>query len=398
MPSSAKHSPIIRAEVLNRMILAKSLLRSAESLCGATADILSFSKGILFLHDAAESALGAVADHLHAAIPNKDIHLLGYFDLIDPKDPSKSTLPYRTQMKVLNTLRVNIKHSGILPSIKENIHMPSVVRNLLEVSCLVHFGMPLDEVSLKSLIKKKAVVQQIKKAEEALSKKKYQECLLHSAYAMYEIFDRMWAPQRGEEIVYADPRSNINAELRLIEKNVALDLYRRFKLITPIIGKNMKTNDLVARWDRLYGNPGNWNAENARFCLDFCIDVALKDQRDHSNHNLMIYSPGYFCSVEPIGRTADFWSAPSSHSSSRYFDSENPRRKMVTFYEGKKIIGCVAGTKDESDLLVVSTELPHKDIEETGFAYVDKNEVKITRLETLSDLSWPEIQIPSSWQ
>ena len=56
---------VIRPEVYQRIVLAKSLHRDAVAACAIRNDHMAFAKGILLLHDAAEALLGAVAlmDH-----------------------------------------------------------------------------------------------------------------------------------------------------------------------------------------------------------------------------------------------------------------------------------------------------------------------------------------------
>src|SRR3989304_5212934 len=139
----------IRQEVFERLLLAKSLLRSAVTACSDPNDEFSFAKGILLLHDAAECALGAAADHLNASVKGKN-YLHEYFAIIKEADPAKRDLPYPTQMGTLNTLRNNIKHSGILPNPKKQAHFPVTVTAFIEQLSSDFVGVSFEEISLKS--------------------------------------------------------------------------------------------------------------------------------------------------------------------------------------------------------------------------------------------------------
>src|SRR6266849_6189630 len=102
----------VRRDVLSRLVMAKVLYVGGAAACGATHDKQRFAIGLLSLQDAVELALGALGDHVRASLPDQ-MRFNDYFDRIDAQiTPDK--LPYRRELHALNSLRVNIKHRGIL--------------------------------------------------------------------------------------------------------------------------------------------------------------------------------------------------------------------------------------------------------------------------------------------
>jgi hypothetical protein len=143
-------------EVYKRIVLAKALHKAGEAACAIHNDQMIFTKGILLLHNAVEAALGAVADHLNAELTG-NCYLLHYYDLIEKADTKNRTVPYRTQMRSLNTVRNNAKHQRILPDPKSNAHLPSTVHALIEEVCQTYLGLDFSSVSLKSLIRNEKI-------------------------------------------------------------------------------------------------------------------------------------------------------------------------------------------------------------------------------------------------
>jgi len=78
-----------RAEVLKRLLLAKSLHEHGTAACSARNDELSFARGLLLLHDAAEAGLGAIADHLNVKL-SPQMSFVQYYNAISEAGPRSS--------------------------------------------------------------------------------------------------------------------------------------------------------------------------------------------------------------------------------------------------------------------------------------------------------------------
>ncbi|HEC64599.1 MAG TPA: hypothetical protein ENI23_04845 [bacterium] len=378
----------IRTEVYERVVLAKMLHKAGEAACASRNDRMVFTKGILLLHNAAEAALGAVADHLHAKLTG-NLYLLDYYDLIGRADPQRKPVPYRTQMRNLNTLRNNAKHQGILPDPKSNAHFPATVYALIEEICQTHIELDFASVSLKSLIKQKEALGYIERAEKEIKGGEIEEGLISLAYAMYHICEFVTLPspfsypdtQKEEEtpLQFTQPYKT-EYTVELIERGVDPYLYHRFNNLTPRIAKHKDTGKLFYWWDKSYGHPVNWTIPNARFCLHFCIETALKFQREEGEaYTLISYSEVFEDVIEPANEEAIIWNQ-SSHPSKHLFPKTSElRNPVLVLKKGQSIVGSAQDSEDRLDeWLVMSEDIPSKLKEFPGFGFVLKRDVKVT--------------------
>jgi hypothetical protein len=372
----------ITQEVLQRIIFAKLLLRKAEAACSIPSDQMSFAMGLLLLHDASEAALGAVAHHLHAPLSPKN-YLLDYYDLIKKSDPQGRDVLYYPHMRTLNTLRNNIKHEGILPDIKNNQHLPPTVAALLEYICNTYFDLDFSSVSLKSLINNEKVLEFITHAEENIRDGKIEHALMSLAFAMYHICEHRTVPyEKNKELIFTDPYK-LEFTVELLAHGVDPRLYYRFKNLTPKIAKHKVTFELYLRWDKDFAHAANWTEENARFCLDFCIDTALKFQKDIDGFKLIPYHTIYEDVIEPSKGSATIWNRSSYPPPPHYtlFQEKplEPRKSVLILQEGQSIVGIAYDNDDRPDeWFVISHEIPSK------YGFVSKEEVNITRREISS--------------
>jgi len=374
----------IREEVFNRIIFAKKLYKDGEIACNIENDQMIFAKGLLLLHDATENVLGAIADHVGAKLTKKDVYILEYFDIIKETDSQKKTLPYMTQIRNLNIIRNNIKHQGIFPDIKSNTYLPSTVYQLITDICQTYLGLDFSSISLKNLIRNKKVLKFINIAEKKIDNGKFKEGIFYLSFAMYYTCESISTFEYylfGEEkIKYTEPYGS-NKTIDLLQNRVDPYLYHRFKNLTPLIGKNTKTGKLSYWWDKSYGHPANWTEQNAKFCLDFCIDTALKYQREkNEGYSIIDYQYVFEDIIEPVGEEAIFWNQsiyPPEITLPTIQKPLGPREKVFTLKKGKLMVGYAFDNKDSLDEWEV---LCHdEEITKIPFIFVAKEEVKVTR-------------------
>jgi hypothetical protein len=346
-----------------------------------------FAKGLLLLHDATENVLGAIADQVGVKLKDRT-YILDYFDLIKEADPQKRTLPYMTQIKNLSTIRNIIKHQGILPDIKSNAHFPSTVYQLITDICQTYLGLDFSSISLKNLIRNKKVLKFINKAEKEIADGMIRESLISLAYAMYYICEYSmtqagyWTGylfKQQKEVIYTEPYSS-RQTIDLLQNRVDPNLYYRFKNLTPLIGENAKTNKLTYYWDKNYGHPVNWTERNAKFCLDFCIDTALKFQREKDEgYTIIDYQFIFEDIIEPVGEEAVFWDQskyPPEITLPTIQKPLGPRKKVFILKKGDSIIGYARDDKDRLDEWEIFSH--DKRIKGILFPIVSKEEVKVT--------------------
>jgi hypothetical protein len=391
-------SSSVRVEVLNRLVLAKQFLRAAEGACAIPNDQWAFARGVMLLHDAAESALASVADHFHAIKdPQKNVYLLQYCELIQKADPQNKAavsrhVPYQIQLRTLNTLRNVAKHAGILPDQKSNAHFPSTIGAFITEIAQTYLGLSFADVNLTSLIRDETIRGYIQEAEGHREAGNHGDALTSLAYAMYHIidsaavpwsvFDRFLPSQlyKKKTARHVFPNfHDVNHTVRLIEHGIDPHLHSRFHLLTPTVGKDTEGGQPVYRWEKEFGHPGNWTEQNVSFCLNFCIDAALRCQRDDGNaYSLIRYSSLYEDVIEPVGDQATIWNISSDTSD--YFPRTEPykREPILVITPGESIIGEVTDDpKKPHEWHIFFRGSLKGGKEDVHFGYVAKKEVKV---------------------
>ena len=381
-------SNVIRPEVYQRIILAKSVHRAGEASCESRNDQMAFTKGILLLHDAVEEVLGAVADHLNARLTGNH-YLLDYYKLIEEADPQSRTVPYRAQMRNLNTLRNNAKHQGMLPDPRSNAHFPTTVRALIEEVCQTYLSLDFSSISLKSLIRNDKILGHVDQAEKRIEQGKIEEGLISLAYAMYHICEASTIPwpfyyphtqKEKEALLQFTQPYKIEHTVELIEHGVDPFLYHRFKNLTPRIAKHRDTTELFYWWDKHYGHPANWTVRNARFCLNFCIETALKFQRqEDEGYTLVSYDEAFEDIIEPANEEATIWNQSVHPPEFPFQKPSEPRSPVLVLRRGQSIVGYATDSEDRLDeWFVLSKDIPSKLKGFIGFGFVLKSDVEIT--------------------
>jgi len=390
----------IRPEVYRRLVLAKSLCQYGGAACSDVHDDLHFTRGLLLLHDAVEACLGAIADHLHAPLTNT-LYLLNYYDLIEKADPAHRSVPFKTQMRNLNTMRINAKHHGIMPDSKTNRHLHATVRALLEELFTRYLEVEYDSVSMKSLIRSDSVRGYIDTAETSLIAGQFESTLVHLGYAMYHIAEASTVRGRrfvnkiikadSDSLLFTDPH-DFHYSIRLLQHGVDSYLYYRFRNLTPRIAVDQITGDVIYSWDKQYGHPGNWTEYNSKFCLTFAIDTALRFQRaDDEGYRLVGYQELYLDIIEPLDDSATFWDLPSTSSSIRILDKPPERKPLMKLLREQRITGFAYDTeRDFDEWTVIIETLPSPIAGEIRVGYVKKAEVKVTTIERANIDSKPE--------
>jgi len=371
----------VREEVRRRLILAKDLLREAQGACAVPHDRSAFAKGVLLLHDAAEAALGAIADHLGARIQGED-YLLRYYQRIQERDRNRE-VPYERQMRLLNTARNNIKHLGLFPDPHGCAYFPAVVEDLLQSLCQTYLGRPLESMSLACLIRDDRVRMLIERAEQAIERETYEEALRLLAEAVFYAFEErelavglltrtlVRAPD-DRAVDFPEPFS-LHSTVKLLQHGVDPYRFYRFKNLVPEIGKNRGTDELVVFWDKDYGHPGNWTQQNARFCRDVAIDAILKFQGEESREYTLVYYGSLFEDViEPAGEQATIWNV-SAHPPDVPFGPKLERRPIRTLRRGEAVVGIAyPGKENPDEWFVISGDLENRS------GHVAKAEVTVT--------------------
>lgn len=299
----------VRPEIMQRLVLAKALLRAGQKACSDTRDKIAFARGIMSLHDAAETALATVADHIHAPAP-KNTSFMDYVKLIEGADASGSRMSFQTQLRHLNTLRVNAKHHGIIPETESSRSFPATIEDFLDELCATYVGIPLAKVSLIATIADDNVRSALEEAELLCDAGRFGKSLEYLAVAMYHICDHQAVnfSRDGSGVFRRDNSpfpdyAGQSHTLLLVSRGIDVYLYHRFKNLTPEI--SYVDGKQCIRHDKLYWHDANWDEANARFALEFCVDTATKFQRSfNEGPRLASYVDLYEDVIEPVGEQA----------------------------------------------------------------------------------------------
>ena len=304
----------IRKEVFDRILFAKKLYKDGELACNIKNDQMTFSKGLLLLHDATENALGAIADYLNAYLKgDKSIH--NYFSLIQDNDPQNRSLPYKNQINILNTLRNHIKHQGILPDIKSNAHFPSTVYQFITDICQTYLKIDFNSISLINLLRARNLKKMMEQAEVSLKEEKYRECQIICRKTLYLVFEKQFDIRPFEEYKediqsksaltrtlsrphslapeHAKNKQYIKENVKQPTDFIVIDYYKMWTdllgnginlvdfsnvmLLTPEVYFFEEEKDWATKEDV---NGIKYNQENAEYCFRKTIEILLIKQNN----------------------------------------------------------------------------------------------------------------------
>ena len=173
----------IKKSLIDRLICAKYLfLKGIKEL--SRGGHFSASFALLNFQDSAEMILRIIAEQIECHITKKE----GFDSILNKiNEKSGKELPHRTVLNQLNESRINFKHYGNEP-IKNDVlkfskdlevFFPKVLRLFLDID--------FNSISLADLIEHKRTENYIKKAEQFIDNKDYENAIFQTAMA-FEIF------------------------------------------------------------------------------------------------------------------------------------------------------------------------------------------------------------------
>jgi hypothetical protein len=375
----------IPVHVVERIVLAKSLFYAGKAACDVKWDRFSFTRGILMLHDAAECALGAAANNLQARLSaDGKENFLDYVTNIEKKAPGKGIEKYRRMLGSFNTLRVIAKHKGIITTREGNEHFVGEIRDFLTMLCHTYLALDFETISLKTLIRDDAVRGHVALAEDCIEKGEIRKALETLALAMYYLVEHKVQIDTGfPSTAFSDEWKQSmehyhHHTVYLLQNGVDPYLYfQRFKPLTPRVMLNDDRSACTFHWERPYGHEANWTKANAQFCFDFCVETALKMQKDLSDVDRLIpYDEVYEDVIEALedGVEITIFSKDSKpHPLGNYV--------VARLTKGQTIVGeAINQATSKEELFVVSKDLKRDTLLGTsglGFGYVSKSKVKV---------------------
>jgi len=357
----------IDERLLRRLAFSKDLYNNALTFCSDLNDSNSFAVGLTLLHDATENCLALIASYLGVEFKEK-MYLLSYLPAIRKKNEENIDIPSDSDLGELNTLRVNIKHKGILPDVLQHKELPQKIGDFLIYMTKNFLKMDFSNISLISAIKSDKVSDRIITAKKYLNQNKYKECLIELGFAMHSIigFPQYflfggWQKKVKNDVDIVFPDHYGQLDVKLLEHKVEPYLFYRFMNLTPKIGIRGDIGNLDYEWDDSYGHSKNWTELNCKFCLEFCIETALKYQRKEDPRYKIINTINAFKQViNPKGKELILWNKKTKDEI-RGVLNDVERKQLYVINEGDTVYGTMFGEKDDEevyfspDLIVRST-------------------------------------------
>ena len=383
----------IKPDALKRLLLGKLCIIDAKRLFTFSKDRLSIARAALLYHDAAESIFGAIAQHTGIHIKDKD-SLLG---ILNTLNKNKKSIANSSEIQQLNSIRVQIKHKGIFPDRSTYGDTFAAVESSLHRACKEYLEIDLSDVSLKDSINDEEIRTLVESAEGHANEENFEEALKDAARCMYRIAEsgdvfvqklfRTRSDNKSEAEEPILPRIwSIENLVRSIEHGIDIGAYRTFKQITPQIGIGIDGESEEVLWGHDFGHEKNWNYHNVRYCIDFCIESAIKFQ-EHREHGLSLvhYYEAYVDIVTARRDGVEVWNGPKELVK---FVPDNVVKVVAHLEAGEQIEGCILPRETSVKLDLGSNEIvmsahnfEAQDLWYEGMIVLSKNDVEVSRRE-----------------
>lgn len=194
---------LMQEKQVHQLMQVKYYLMVAESQRRLGQRASNFA-AINLLHEAFESTLIVIADHLNAAIPDR-ASVDQYFNKIDEKLES-SSLPFRVKMMQFNRARVLAKHALTLPDDHSFNSFFGTVPEFCAEAVRRAFDAELDDVNLVDLIVDEETKAFISQAINCRDNKEYFEGLANIRKAFFIMFEKRFDVSVFKDIDDSKPR------------------------------------------------------------------------------------------------------------------------------------------------------------------------------------------------
>jgi hypothetical protein len=339
----------LRKEVVERLLLAKSLLAKMRFHSVSEPDSKFLAGHIMTAHDAAELVLAAIGDQL-GVLPPKDKHyLMDYFGPLKKLHPDHEVYA-KEYFSQLNRVRVNIKHYGIFPDPRQWARVGETSYSYISKWCSDYLGTALQMLDESTLLSSAEVKKFFHESQSAISAGDFKGALELLAMALFTLF---WenAALRGLEVGRAKPEDAIRLSGFGVHGN-------DFLALQEFLPECVRTEDgaLTTKWQRSkFGHPGNWRDNAAHFCADTFLDVALKIQDASwipgAIHYLSLYEQKLVASRDGV----EIWvkkPEPGANTMEQLLGTKTRREVVRTLAEGESLRGTVTIAKDPSSYIL----------------------------------------------
>jgi hypothetical protein len=179
----------LRPDVHERLLLGKYLFGQATQ-AGASGNMLAITTALLFMHDAAELIMLAVLDHIGAR-PKSKREFMDFW--ADVKAAGLSEPQFRIPMEQLNSMRVALKHKGVLPNVDAVRKLLPGLEAFFAHVTQEYLELSFSDLSLADLVENAQARDLIKQAEQEFANGKRTDALVNIRIAFLVLEDRIKA-------------------------------------------------------------------------------------------------------------------------------------------------------------------------------------------------------------
>ena len=183
---SGESIPVVRVDILRRLVYAKDLRTLAGNLDSRATD-QSRGQAIVLLDASLESVLGTIVDSRPrqepARPPNREVHFGSLLTSADrafkPDSLFREGGIDEARLLRIHDLRNQIQHRAFLPSLEQLREVESVVDSNLRSIVQLAFGLGWDDISIALLLEEDLVKQLFVRGEAAWAKTQYRTAAIH---------------------------------------------------------------------------------------------------------------------------------------------------------------------------------------------------------------------------
>lgn len=253
--------------------------------------------GLLMAHDAAELFLQLAVEYLD--VQKRANNFMEYWEVLRDCVPPDG-LTRKEGMRRLNKARANFKHHGIRPSSGDLRALVASTYDFIEENTYAIFAIQLTDVTLSALVEHEYVRGKLQAAEELISSNEPREAAGQVALGFHVLMSELGRRSPSAtmdktlrmELPWGRPPSvddhdlatylnslhegieGMQQVLRLVLAGVDLPRLWRFKSLVPQVFVSLdRSNERV-----VWVGDQDVTAEDARFCLNFAVQTALRLQ------------------------------------------------------------------------------------------------------------------------
>jgi hypothetical protein len=187
-----------REFLLKRLVLAKLLyIHGCKS--ASNKDVVSRMVAIHLFDTAVGMILDCIIIKHEISLRGKEYTFGAKWNRISNENVN---LTLRNELRAVHELRNLVQHHGEIPSSKKVIESEAYVKSFFADICRVQFKTSYDDIRLSQLIDNNQLKDKILKAESALKRKNFKECMILCDDALLSIVKEHIIPNAGYMVGY----------------------------------------------------------------------------------------------------------------------------------------------------------------------------------------------------